>query len=115
MKKIALINCLKTNEICAGVSCLKAYNVRSDFFAQYQGEETELVAFMRCNGCGAPAHADAGMREKIERLLLIGTDVVHVGVCTKDESKAVCPILEEALRLLQDKGVAVVRGTHRER
>lgn len=114
VKKIATINCLNALEVCTGAGCLKAYHDRTDFFARYEGEETELVAFMYCNGCRAMPHDDPGMQEKIDRLISLGTDVVHVGVCTKTSKDRCCKIIEETLQICSDAGMEVVRGTHRE-
>ena len=53
------------------------YQVVSKTFARYGAEQLELVAFFRCNGCDAPQD-DAGMEEKIERLLQLRPDAAHM-------------------------------------
>lgn len=111
-KRIAMINCLRANTVCAGAACFKAWNEKKRSFERYRDAETELVAFMRCNGCDADPDTDAGMKEKIERLISIGTDVVHFGVCTKDESGACCPLIRRVQEILQQAGVECVEGTH---
>ena len=109
--KIALLNCLKANEVCTGAACLRALNSRTKHFEEYAGTDLELVAMARCNGC--EAGIDEGFREKLERMVEIGTEVCHVGVCTvqRDLGKE-CPVITEALRYLEERGIRVVRGTH---
>ena len=109
--KIALLNCLKANDVCAGAACLRALNSRTKHFEEYAGTDLELVAMARCNGC--EAGIDEGFREKLERMVEIGTEVCHVGVCTvrRDLGKE-CPVITEALKYLEERGVRVVRGTH---
>ena len=63
-KKIAMLNCLKSNRVCTGAACLKAFNERTDAFAMYQGEEAVVSAFMRCNGCEADPDDDAVLKKK---------------------------------------------------
>ncbi len=45
IQKIGILTCIKSNDVCARVGCLKAFNRRSDFFAEYDGN-TELAALM---------------------------------------------------------------------
>ena len=73
MKKIVMLNCLRANSVCTGAACLQAFNAKTKTFARYGDEPLELVAFFRCNGCDAPQD-DAGMEEKIERLLQLRPD-----------------------------------------
>lgn len=118
MKKIAILSCLNSNRVCTGAACLQAFHQRSRSFARYEGEELELVAFMHCNGCGSDPLSDPGMQEKLERLGTIGTDVVHIGICTQkkvpdDEgARTECPVITQIARQLEQSGICVVRGTH---
>jgi len=112
MKKIAMLNCLNSNRVCAGAACMNALNNRKASFETYNGEEVELVAFMRCNGCGKELEEDAGMQEKLERLISIGTDILHIGVCTNNKQKEECALITAAADIMESKGVKVVRGTH---
>lgn len=50
MKRIGILTCLHAGEICTGASCLRAFAERKYFFEGY-GEDTQLLAFMKCNGC----------------------------------------------------------------
>ena len=109
--KIAMLNCLKANRRCTGSGCLKVFNNKQKHFEQYKDTDLELVAMARCNGC--EAGIDEGFKEKLDRMVEIGAEVCHVGVCTirRDLGKE-CPVITEALKYLEERGVKVVRGTH---
>ena len=49
MIKIGTLTCLHSNNVCARVGCLKAFQNRSDFFDGYS-PDTLLGAMMTCNG-----------------------------------------------------------------
>ena len=51
MKRIAILACLRSGNVCTGASCMRAFSQRKASFACYGEEPLELVAFMRCNGC----------------------------------------------------------------
>ena len=110
--KIAMLNCLRANEVCAGCACLSAFYQRRAAFARYAGTEVELAAFLRCNGCGRPPEEDAGMLEKLDRLKAEGVETVHLGVCTREKGGEECPTITALGRLLEIRGISVVRGTH---
>lgn len=111
MKRIAILNCLKANDVCTGAACLKAFNSRSRHFEPYGSEPLELVAMARCNGCGAGI--DEGFQEKLDRILQEGAEACHLGVCTVDPTtKRECATITAAARYLQERGVKIVRGTH---
>ena len=112
MKKIAMLNCLKANEVCTGAACLKAFHERTRSFAAYEGEDVELMAFMRCNGCDADVDTNKGLREKLDRLESIGVEIVHIGVCTKRRDGTECPTITALIAELEKRHIAVVRGTH---
>ena len=63
--KIAMLNCLDANRVCAAAGCLRAFNTRSRHFAEYGDTPLELTAMARCNGCGQGI--DEGFREKLDR------------------------------------------------
>jgi predicted metal-binding protein len=111
MKRIAMFNCQMANRYCTGAACLKAFNRRTGEFARYQGEDVELVAFARCNGCGQDWKNDEGLAEKLLRLHTIGTDVVHFGVCTCHKGQE-CSFITRLIEKLSAEGIVVVRGTH---
>ena len=118
MKKIATLTCLRSNIVCARASCLKAYNERTDFFAGY-GPDTQLAAAMTCNGCEAeqPLHPreDKGIQEKISRLKKEAVSAVHVGACRVTRDGTECPRITEICEMLEEAGITVSRGTHKER
>ena len=50
MNKIGILTCIHSNNVCARVGCLAAFQNRTDFFQDYP-EDTSLAAMMTCNGC----------------------------------------------------------------
>lgn len=109
--KIAILNCLKANEVCTGAACLKAFNGKTRHFEAYAQEPLELVAMARCNGC--EAGVNDGFREKLDRIVSEGAEVCHFGVCTVQRSTGrECPTISEAAAYLEARGVKIVRGTH---
>ena len=112
MKKIAMLNCLNSNRVCTGAACFQALNARTAGFERYRDEEIEVVAYMRCSGCDAEPDVDKGMTEKLERLKLIGTQVVHIGKCTINREGEECKIITRSAEILEGRGIQIVRGTH---
>ena len=109
--KLAMLNCLKANEVCTGAGCLRAFNTRTRHFSDYGDAPLELIAMARCNGCGKGV--DDGFREKLERIVSERAEVCHLGVCTKHgQNGEECPTITEAAAWLEEKGVRIVRGTH---
>ena len=84
MNKIGILTCIHSNNVCARVGCLAAFQNKTDFFQDYP-EDTCLAAMMTCNGCkGAnPIEPieDKGILEKIDRLVSEKISTIHVGVC----------------------------------
>lgn len=108
--KIAMLNCLKANEVCTGAGCLKAFNGKMRHFADYE-EPLELVAMARCNGC--EAGINAGFQEKLERIVSEGAKVCHLGICTvRQDTGKECPTITQAAQYLESQGLTIVRGTH---
>ena len=103
MTKIGTLTCLHSNDVCARVGCLKAFMEREAFFKEYS-QDTCLAAMMTCNGCKSmnPAEPDddKGILEKIDSCLIDG--------------KKECPRITRICEMLEDRGIQVVRGTHRE-
>ena len=50
MNKIGILTCIHSNNVCARVGCLAAFQNRTDFFQDYP-EDTCLAAMMTCNEC----------------------------------------------------------------
>ena len=100
MKKIAVLRCLRTSNNCTGSGCLKAFNNKTNAFAVYEAEKTELE----------------GLRKKLDRLVTIGVEAVHLSGCTKKKDaqgeKHECPVITKTAEYLEQQGITVVRGTH---
>lgn len=117
MKKIAILRCLESNDVCTGASCLDAFQSRSKYFSNYD-ENVKLVAFFSCNGCEQRVSLknQLGMKEKLERLQLMGTEVVHVGSCVwiknKDGEQVICTQIIDLIKRIKGMGMDVVYGTH---
>lgn len=92
MTNLAILCCLDANDVCTGAGCLRALRERRGGFACYEGQETELLAFLRCSHCSTPLEEDAGMQEKLECLVSIGTQAVHIGVCAQPKGEK-CPYM----------------------
>ena len=75
MKNIAILTCLKANDVCTGASCLDAFYNKKGFFTQYTNDDTKLVAFWTCNGCDEVLlNNQEGLLEKLEG------SIINVGV-----------------------------------
>lgn len=114
--KIGILTCIKSNDVCARVGCLRAFNNRTDFFKDY-GADTELSAMMTCNGCQGEnpciPEKDPGVIEKVERLAAEEIQVVHCGVCRMQGNEE-CSRFTSICQMMEEKGIRIVRGTHRE-
>lgn len=118
MKRIVILRCLGSNDVCTGAGCMRAFNTKSGAFARYGEEQLELEAFWSCNGCEdcRLKHQD-GIEEKLERIIGLKPDAVHVGVCvkqrTQDGDEVTCKKIEEICERLESAGLTIVEGTHR--
>lgn len=112
MTKIAILACLRANDVCAGAACLEALNGRRAHFQIYENDEVRLCAFLRCSRCGVDPKDDPGMLEKLERLIHCGIETAHIGVCCQGRDHARCPHMEKAAEWLKNRGVQIVWGTH---
>ena len=110
MTNLAILCCLDANDVCTGAGCLRALRERRGGFACYEGQETELLAFLRCSHCSTPLEEDAGMQEKLERLVSIGTQAVHIGVCAQPKGEK-CPYMAANAKWLEDHGIQVIWKT----
>lgn len=117
MKRIGILRCLRSNDVCTGAACLRALRNRTGSFAQYEDEELELEAYWSCNGCGdCRLNNQQGIEEKLKSLKAMHLDVVHVGVCTMQRNaqgeKVRCRNIVQLCERLQAVGIKVVLGTH---
>ena len=51
------------------------------------------------------------MLEKLERLVSIGTQAVHIGVCAQPKGEK-CPYMAANAKWLEDHGIQVIWKTH---
>lgn len=63
MNKIGILTCIHSNNVCARVGCLAAFQNRTDFFQDYP-EDTCLAAMMTCNGCKDANPTDPHRRQR---------------------------------------------------
>ena len=117
MKRVAILRCLHSNVICTGAACLNAYFKRLGSFSIYGQEELQLVAFWTFNGCNdCCLKNEACMEEKIQRIISLQTEVIHIGLCTeqKDDNgkKQICPTIQKICQRLRRSGITIVKGTH---
>lgn len=105
--RIAIVRCEIVSEVCPGVACLKSFNRRENHFSEY-GPDTELVGFFTCGGC-------PGRRifRLVDSLLRYGVDVIHLSSCMLlEDDYPRCPYVKQIKKMLENKGVRVVEGTH---
>ena len=117
MKRIVILRCLKSNDVCTGAGCMRAFNTKSGAFARYGEEPLELEAYWSCNGCGdCHFKYQEGIEEKLERIIGLQPDAVHVGVCVKQRTEygdeVTCKTIAEICERLQAMGLTIVEGTH---
>lgn len=117
MKRIAILRCLKSNDVCTGAACMKALYKKIGAFAMYGDEPLELEAFWSCNGCDdCQLKNQAGIEEKLARIVSLQVDAVHVGVCTKHRNdmgeQVTCRKIVEICERLRAAGITIVEGTH---
>lgn len=117
MKKIAILRCLRSNDVCTGFACMQAFQHKTGKFAEYGEEPVELMAYCACNGCRDVSLGEEGLRGKIDFLKKMRLDAVHVGVCTKhmDENgnrTITCPTIQKITQELSWSGIKIVEGTH---
>lgn len=111
VKRIGILSCLKSTSVCSGAACFKALNQRTEFFETYMDKTVELTGFFHCNGCECDYETDADYLEKIETLIFLKPDVIHVGKCTIIQGKE-CPIIANIIQTFERNGIQVIRGTH---
>lgn len=118
MKRIVILRCLSSNDVCTGAGCMRAFNTKGSAFTRYAEEPLELEAFWSCNGCeDCRLKHQEGIEEKLERIISLKPDAVHVGVCVKQRTQegdeVTCKTIEEICGRLQAAGLTIVEGTHR--
>lgn len=111
IKKIAILSCLNASGVCSGAACFRALNQRSHHFKVYEDQGVEVIGFFHCNGCHCDYDNDKDYLEKIEYVISLKPDAVHVGKCTCMGGKE-CSVITRIIETLEHSGVKVVRGTH---
>ena len=113
MKKIVILSCLRANENCTGMGCIRAFNQRRAKFSGY-GDDAELLTFMRCSHCYTDLDPteDPGFRKKLDRIAGEGADIVHIGGCANKKETGLCPGMAKMIDMIRAKGIEVVLGTH---
>ncbi len=114
MKTIVMLTCPKAEAVCTGAGCFRAFYRRTYQFARYGEEPLEVAAFMKCSGCGHYRERDKGLQEKVETILRLAPDAVHLGVCCCHDGKdrVLCDEVMELEKIFQAHGISVVHGTH---
>lgn len=112
MTKIAILACNKQGKTCAAGGCLDAVKNKTGRFITYT-DDIELVAFMRCNGCKSVPREDDGIKKKIQSIVSLGAEVLHIGICTfKMDEGEECENITEIAEMFEEAGLKVLRGTH---
>lgn len=96
---------------------MQALHKKTGTFVMYGDETLELEAFWSCNGCDdCKLKNQAGIEEKLARIVSLQVDAVHVGVCTKHRNdmgeKVTCRRIVEICESLRQAGIKIVDGTH---
>lgn len=117
MKRIAILRCLRSNDVCTGAGCMQALNKRKGSFAVYENEDIELEAYWSCNGCAdCFLRNQQGIEEKLKRIISLHLDAVHIGVCTRqrttDGNWERCKVIDNICEKLLAEGIKIVEGTH---
>ncbi len=57
---------------------------------------------------------DAGLKEKVETILRLRPDAVHLGVCCchNGKDRVLCDEVEALGKVFEKNGIPVIRGTH---
>ena len=117
MKKVAIIRCLHSNDVCTGAACLRALANHTGEFSRYGEDKLEIVAFCSCNGCGkVQFDNDKGIEEKLATIVMLKPDAVHLGVCTQIKNasgkRELCDQIKIMVKTLTAQGIKIVEGTH---
>lgn len=117
MKRIVILRCLRSNNVCTGAACMRAFNTKAVPSPDMARNRWSWKAYWSCNGCGdCRFEHHAGIEEKLERIIGLKPDAVHVGVCvkhrTQDGQVVTCKTIEEICERLEAAGLTIVEGTH---
>lgn len=110
-KRIAVLSCLKATDVCSGAACFKALNQRKKSFEIYAEAEIEIVGFFHCNGCECDYENDKAYIEKIDTMINLKPDAIHVGKCTLIDGEE-CSVITKIVSTFEKNKILVVKGTH---
>lgn len=111
-KKIAIVRCHRTAEVCPGVGCLNSFQDDRVKFEEYEDEETRLVGFFTCGGC--PGRRISRLLDNLEKHEE-KPDVVHLSSCMfydEEQEYVKCPNIGLIREMLESKGYEIREGTH---
>lgn len=104
--KVGIIICDRYHT-CAGGKCLRALHRREGAFADYAGQDVELVGFTTCGGCPG-----GNIEYAPEEMVNNGAEVVHLATGFI-VGYPPCPHLDHFVEMIPRKfGLRVVVGTH---
>ena len=111
MKKVGIIRCQQTEDICPGTTDFKFASAGKGAFAEL-GDQCEIVGFLSCGGCPGKK---AVFRAKM--LAERGVDAVAFTTCMSKGSPInfPCPHFDEIIRATEQAGgdkVKILRFTH---
>ncbi|PTD93393.1 CGGC domain-containing protein [archaeon SCG-AAA382B04] len=112
VKKIAIVRCHRTAEVCPGVGCLNAFQDDRVKFKEYEDEETRLVGIFTCGGC--PGRRTGRLLDNLEKHDE-KPDVVHLGPCMfydEEQEYVRCPHIGLIKEMIKSKGYDIKEGTH---
>ena len=112
MKKIAMLTFLKANRVCTGAACFQAFHEQTRGFEISRGQQVQVAAFMKCNGCDSDPIKDEGMREKVERLKKEQVEAVHLGACTIRKDGSRCENIARIAEMIREQGIVIMDKTH---
>lgn len=104
--RIAIMNCMKTDNGCISAGCFKALKEKSGAFADYP-QAPDLAAFFHCGGCEADRRADPDFLKKMDRLKKEGVERIHIGNCARG-----CDNAQSIQQTLKEHGFDLRLGTH---
>ena len=111
LRRMVILSCLKAMDVCSGSACFKALNQRKKSFESYSKDLIEVIGFFHCNGCACDYDNDQAYIEKMDTLINLKPDVIHVGKCTVIKGEE-CPVITRIIDTFEQSQIRVVRGTH---
>ena len=117
MKKIAILTCLHSNDVCTRTGCLEALKHKTGTFDSYRHEAIELAAVWTCQGCGNMKFSNKGdLQEKLSAITAAEITAVHIGKCcwrkTRSGRNKKCRYVEQIEKWLLMRHIQVIWGTH---